>query len=94
MNRSIYVISYDVCDNARRRKIARYLEGAGRRVQESVFETFATMKEAAVIIQNCAPYLNEGENDSLRTYRFCANCAEHFRQLGGVVCHWGKDFIV
>jgi len=34
-----YVISYDVSDDKKRRKLAKYLESYGVRVQYSVFET-------------------------------------------------------
>lgn len=33
-----WIISYDVVDDRRRRKVARILEGHGRRAQYSVFE--------------------------------------------------------
>jgi CRISPR-associated protein Cas2 len=94
MSKSIYVISYDMRDDKKRKKIARYLETVGRRVQESVFETFATVKEIDAIIKDCAPYLGEGDDGSIRFYRVRARCAENFRQLGGIVTRWEDDIIV
>lgn len=34
----LYVVTYDIADDRRRRKVATLLEGYGRRVQFSVFE--------------------------------------------------------
>ncbi|MGY2838709.1 CRISPR-associated endonuclease Cas2 [Thermostichus sp. MS-CIW-41] len=34
----LYVITYDIPDNKRRKKVSDLLEGYGRRVQYSVFE--------------------------------------------------------
>ncbi|MFE4106878.1 CRISPR-associated endonuclease Cas2, partial [Almyronema epifaneia] len=36
---------YDIADNRRRTKLAKFLEGYGRRVQESVFECFLSLEE-------------------------------------------------
>jgi CRISPR-associated protein Cas2 len=33
-----YVVAYDIADDGRRNRVARFLEGWGRRVQKSVFE--------------------------------------------------------
>lgn len=38
MNRIRYLVSYDVCDPKRLRRVARTLEGFGVRLQYSVFE--------------------------------------------------------
>lgn len=39
------LVVYDIADNRRRNKLAKFLEGQGRRVQESVFECFGTLDE-------------------------------------------------
>jgi CRISPR-associated protein Cas2 len=38
MNRIRYLVSYDICDPKRLRRVARTLEGFGVRLQYSVFE--------------------------------------------------------
>ena len=38
----LHVLAYDITDDRRRRQIVKRMEGIGRRVQESVFETFMT----------------------------------------------------
>ena len=51
MNRSCYLISYDIPDDKRRGKIAHLLEGYGERVQYSVFEVWVTDKELEKLSQ-------------------------------------------
>jgi CRISPR-associated protein Cas2 len=36
----LVLVVYDIADDRRRLKLANFLEGHGRRVQESVFECF------------------------------------------------------
>jgi CRISPR-associated protein Cas2 len=92
MNGSIFVISYDVSDNKRRRLLARALEGAGRRVQESVFETFAAEGDIRKIISKCGQFIHTSENDSLRVYRVRGEGA--FINIGGPVFEWESDIIL
>lgn len=39
------LVVYDIADNRRRTRLAKFLEGYGRRVQESVFECFLSLDE-------------------------------------------------
>jgi CRISPR-associated protein Cas2 len=41
----LVLVVYDIADNRRRQKLATFLEGYGRRVQESVFECFLSLDE-------------------------------------------------
>lgn len=41
----LVVVVYDIADDKRRLKLATFLEGYGRRVQESVFECFLSLDE-------------------------------------------------
>jgi CRISPR-associated protein Cas2 len=41
------IVVYDIADDRRRTKLATFLEGYGRRVQESVFECFVSLEEMA-----------------------------------------------
>jgi CRISPR-associated protein Cas2 len=95
VNRSLYVITYDVCDNRKRRLLARELEGIGIRVQESVFETFVSPGDIRKIISKSSSFINTANNnDSLRVYRICASCTGHFRNIGGFVVDWKQDIII
>jgi CRISPR-associated protein Cas2 len=41
----LVLVVYDIADDKRRVKLATFLEGYGRRVQESVFECFISLEE-------------------------------------------------
>jgi CRISPR-associated protein Cas2 len=41
----LVLVVYDIADDRRRQKLATFLEGYGRRVQESVFECFLSLEE-------------------------------------------------
>jgi CRISPR-associated protein Cas2 len=43
--RNFYIIVYDVVDDKRRLKIAKYLESIGERAQKSVFEVYLNPQE-------------------------------------------------
>jgi CRISPR-associated protein Cas2 len=43
------LVVYDIPDNKRRTKLAKFLEGYGRRVQFSVFECFLTLDEMRLL---------------------------------------------
>jgi CRISPR-associated protein Cas2 len=61
------LIVYDIADNHRRLKLSNFLEGQGRRVQESVFECFVTLEEMPGLFNKAKKLLVESE-DSLRFY--------------------------
>jgi CRISPR-associated protein Cas2 len=41
----LVIVVYDIADDRRRLKLSNFLEGFGRRVQESVFECFIDLDE-------------------------------------------------
>lgn len=41
----LVLVVYDIADDKRRLKLSNFLEGYGRRVQESVFECFISLDE-------------------------------------------------
>ena len=94
MSRMLHVLSYDISDNKRRRAIAKYMEGIGRRVQESVFETYMTSKQMQRTISAVQPKLMSLEGDSLRVYRVCSACSEASRFVGGIRIEWDKDIFL
>jgi CRISPR-associated protein Cas2 len=62
-----YIVSYDIPNNKRRKKVADLLEGYGKRVQLSVFECELSdkqFKEMYQRIQKCVNY----EEDNIRFY--------------------------
>jgi CRISPR-associated protein Cas2 len=83
--RGFYVIAYDIVDDKRRSKIARYLEAIGDRVQGSVFEAYLTPAELEKLLKKLKRVL-KAEEDSLRVYLLCAACREKVHTEGrGVV---------
>ena len=84
------LIIYDITDNKRRNRMAKFLEGYGIRVQKSAFEArltkmryFAMLKRAEKIIDN--------ETDSLRTYLLPNNA---FSNSCGTEINYPQNFII
>ena len=65
------VFTYDVAADKRRRRVARLLEDAATRVQDSVFEARLTRARAQSLAQRVASELGAG--DSLRVYVLAAD---------------------
>jgi len=80
-HRDFYVIAYDVVDDRRRNKIARWLERYGERVQYSVFEMYLTDEEWKRLKKGLERHLDP-EEDSVRVYRLCAVCRTRIIHLG------------
>jgi len=91
MPRSLYVLSYDISNDKRRRKLVAIMEGVARRVQYSVFEACLSPGALRKIIDKSAPFVKKEEGDSLRIYRVCESCRKHCVQIGGAVIDWESD---
>lgn len=63
----LVVVVYDISDDRRRTKLSDFLEGYGRRVQESVFECFLTLAEMRALHQKITHRINVKE-DNVRMY--------------------------
>lgn len=88
-----YVIAYDITDDQRRHRAAKFLEGWGRRVQKSVFEcelssedlrgVFARLKELLVL-----------DEDRCHLYRLCGECVPKRLVLGSEVeAEWEETIV-
>lgn len=64
--RNLQVITYDISDDRRRRRIARLLEEVGTRVQFSVFELRVSDRKLGDLIEAAEAELSDG--DGLRVY--------------------------
>jgi CRISPR-associated protein Cas2 len=60
------VVTYDISDNRRRRKVAELLEERAVRVQESVFEARLNDRQAQILM--AALGKATGKGDSIRLY--------------------------
>ncbi len=81
MNRDFYLLTYDIASDARRAKIAKFMEALGDRVQGSVFEAYLTPAELEQLVKKALKVLNKAE-DSLRIYPLCAACRGKLRTHG------------
>ena len=65
MSRIRFLVSYDVCDPKRLRRVARALEGFGTRLQYSVFECPLDGLRLAQLKAELQPLLNFAEDQVL-----------------------------
>ena len=77
----LVVISYDIPVDRRRNKVAKILTDYGDRVQYSVFEGDLTVKQINQLWQELEKVIAP-EEDSLRLYRLCGECAPRVKILG------------
>ena len=77
-----YLVTYDVADDRRRRKVATLLEGYGRRVQWSVFECVLDPVQFDELRRRLQPRIRLPE-DSVRFYPLSA-------QMLRQVVVWGE----
>jgi CRISPR-associated protein Cas2 len=85
-----YIISYDIVDNRRRYRVARYLESVAVRVQKSVFEADWNQKILYTVIEKIKKVIDETE-DSVRIYRLCSNCQSEIVNFGVVEIYKDED---
>ena len=77
----LMVFCYDVRDDKRRRRVARYFEDWAVRVQDSVFEARLTPVRAHAVFRRAEEMLSPA--DSLRLYAVPAVGLRHARAHGG-----------
>lgn len=81
MERRLWMVSYDVSDHRRRRRLEQALQAFGVRVQYSVFECYFTLTEARFFLARLAADL-DASTDSLRAYPLCAWCEQTLAEHG------------
>jgi len=79
--RVFYLLTYDIADPKRLAKVAKAMESAAERVQDSVFEAYLNDAELEALLKKIKKALNE-EDDSLRIYLLCASCKDKIRFVG------------
>lgn len=75
------IVSYDIPQDNRRTKIAKTLEGFGRRVQYSVFECRLKPPQLERLRLELEQLMDE-EEDDIRFYFLCGNCVPKMKRLG------------
>lgn len=78
---SLVVVVYDVPDDKRRTKLAKFLEGYGRRVQLSVFECFLTLAEMRKLHKQLKRRVKPAE-DNVRLYWISADAVTRTLVIG------------
>lgn len=63
----LVLVIYDIPDDQRRLRLSNFLEGYGRRVQESVFECFLNLNEMKQLHERVKKRVNAKE-DNVRFY--------------------------
>lgn len=68
-----YLITYDIEDDKKRKKISDELEAYGYRVNYSVFECELNKTKLKKLIQKIEELVDK-KSDSIRFYHLCENC--------------------
>jgi CRISPR-associated protein Cas2 len=63
----LVLVIYDIADNKRRLKLSNFLEGYGRRVQESAFECFISLDHLGKLYEKVKKRVKP-EEDNVRFY--------------------------
>lgn len=79
----LYLVTYDIPSNKRRKKVSDLLEGYGKRVQYSVFECVLEPKKFAELKQRLKKRVNL-EEDSIRFYPLSKHMLNQVETWGGV----------
>ena len=68
-----YLITYDIENNKRRKKVSEELEAYGYRVNFSVFECELNKTKMKNLVKKLEELIDK-KKDSLRFYHLCENC--------------------
>ncbi len=76
-----WMVTYDIADNTRRKRVAKALAGYGERVQYSVFECRLNDREFQLVRRRIAAVIDL-KCDQLRWYPLCGPCHGRVVQQG------------
>lgn len=76
------VVSYDISDDKRRRRVVKVMESYGYRVQYSVFECDLTSKQLRQMQKELHPHVKGKEMDSVRFYPLPADAVGKIQVIG------------
>jgi CRISPR-associated protein Cas2 len=87
------LVTYDICDDRRLRRVAKINEDFGARVQKSVFE--CNLRENQLLkLKRRLQEVMAPEEDSVRIYRLCARCAGSVEVIGTGVLLEDEEVII
>lgn len=75
-------VTYDVSDDANRRRVYRTLERYGAWRQYSVFEVDVSKAERVELEDELADRIDEEDGDRVRIYRLCESCLDDITDIG------------
>ena len=79
----LWLVVYDVASDRRRTKMAKFFEGRGERVQESVFELRGGESRIAEWLEEARGARRfDAAEDSLRAYPLCSSCDARVQRWG------------
>ena len=79
----LVLVVYDVADNKRRNKLAKYLEGYGNRIQLSVFECHLSLKQMRQLYKKVASQVS-AEEDNVRFYWLSPEAMSKVMTIGSI----------
>jgi CRISPR-associated protein Cas2 len=80
----LVVVVYDIADDKRRLRLSNFLEGYGRRVQESVFECFVTLDDMKGLHKKVLRKVKP-EEDNVRFYWVPSDAVPRTLTIGSTV---------
>jgi CRISPR-associated protein Cas2 len=75
------IITYDIADEKRLRKVATLMKDYGTRVQRSVFECLIEERQLVELTSKLMKIIEISE-DSTRFYKICGSCQEKIQVIG------------
>ncbi len=88
-----FVVCYDIVDDKKRTRIAKIMEGFGKRVQKSVFECFLTDREFEEMKKKVEKEM-DFEIDSINYYLLCERCQKAIRKSGIAFTETDEEFYI
>lgn len=76
------VVTYDISDDANRRRVYRTLERYGAWRQYSVFEVDVSKAERVELEDELDDRINANDGDRIRIYRLCESCRDDITDIG------------
>ncbi|MDO4900523.1 CRISPR-associated endonuclease Cas2 [Actinomyces sp.] len=77
----VVIVAYDVASDRRRNRLAKYLQGWGYRIQESVFQLRLGAADLAEVREHVFGIINDTQ-DVVHIYPLCASCQERSEVYG------------
>jgi len=89
----LVLVVYDIPDDRRRTRLAHFLEGQGRRVQESVFECFLSLDQMKKLHQQIQGQVKSAE-DNVRFYWIPADALPRTLTIGSPLPELPPDYYI